>query len=45
MKKEFESVEIEIVFFSTDDVITASAIEGGLDEFGSYYSRYSMPLV
>ena len=45
MKKEFELVEIEVIFFSTDDVITASAIEGGLDEFGrsSYSKQY--PLV
>ena len=47
MKKEFRNAEIEIIFFSTDDVITASAIEGGLDDFTSYKNnRYSnMPLV
>lgn len=47
MKKEFKSVEIEIIVFSTDDVITASAIEGGLDEF-SYsgsYNKKKLPLV
>lgn len=45
MKKEFELAEIEVIFFSTDDVITASAIEGGLDEFGRNKYSKSYPLV
>ena len=37
MKKEFESVEIEIVVFSTD-VITASTLVGGDDPIASSVS-------